>query len=427
MLPVRSFRLFLLEKFYFCKKNLNTPLFIARRISPGKQEKSYSGMIRKISVLSIALGLAVMIISMAVVTGFQNEIREKVIGFGAHIQVTNFDYNVSFEPAPISREQDFLEPLKDMPGIRHVQEFATKTGIIKTDEDIHGIIMKGIGPDFDWSFFNPRMVSGHSMELSDSLRSDEVIISKYVANRLKLEPGHSIFVYFIQEPPAIRRFQIAGIYETGLEELDKVFILGDIRHIQRLNRWDENQIGGFEILVDNFKDIEKINQEVYNIIPYNLNARSVRQIYPQIFDWLALLDMNVYVILFLMALVAGINMITTLLIAVLERTNMIGILKAVGSSNRLVRKVFLYNAGFTIARGLIWGNVAGLLICLIQYRFGLITLPQDSYYVSEVPINLELVHVLLLNAGTFSLCMLMLIVPSMIITRISPVKAIIFR
>lgn len=418
---------FFLKKAYFCKKNLNTPLFIARRIGSGKQGKSYTGLIRKISVLSIALGLAVMIIAMAVVTGFQNEIREKVIGFGAHIQIANFDYNVSYEPIPISREQDFVEPLKAMPDIRHVQEFATKTGIIKTDEDIHGIIMKGIGQDFDWSFFAPRMIEGTPLMLGDSARSDEVIISKYIANRLQLETGNTIFVYFIQEPPAIRRFTIAGVYETGLEELDKMFILGDIRHIQRLNRWTDDQIGGFEVLVSNFSDIGRINQAVYEMIPYNLNARSIRNIYPQIFDWLALLDMNVYVILFLMALVAGINMITTLLIAVLERTNMIGILKAVGGSNRLVRKVFLYNAGFTILRGLFWGNVAGILVCLIQQRFGLITLPQDSYYVSQVPINLEMVHVLLLNAGTFLVCMTMLILPSMIVSRISPVKAIIFR
>lgn len=406
---------------------LNTPLFIARRILSGKKGKSFAGLIRKISVLSIALSLAVMIIAVAVVTGFQNEIREKVIGFGAHLQVTNLDYNVSYEPTPISREQDFLEPLKLVPGIRHIQAFATKSGIIKTDEDIHGIVMKGIGTDFDWSFFGDRIVAGTHLVLSDTARSDEVIISKFIANRLSLEPGNTIFVYFIQEPPAIRRFTVAGIYETGLEELDEVFILGDIRHIQRLNQWSEDQIGGFEILVNDFREIETIKQAAFEIIPYDLNARSIRDIYPQIFDWLALIDMNVYVILVLMVLVAAINMITTLLIGVLERTNMIGVLKAVGGSNLLVRKVFLYNASFTIVRGLFWGNVAGLLFCWIQYRFGVITLPQDSYYVSQVPINLDLFPVLLLNLGTFAICMLMLIVPSMIITRISPVKAIIFR
>lgn len=407
--------------------NLNTPLFIARRLGTDKKGKSFAGLIRKISVLSIALGLAVMIIAVAVVTGFQSEIREKVIGFGAHIQVTNLDYNVSYEPTLISREQDFLEPLKGLEGIRHVQAFATKSGIIKTDEDIHGIVMKGIGTDFDWSFFGDRMVAGTPLLFSDSARSDEVIVSKFIANRLKLEPGQTIFVYFIQEPPAIRRFTVAGIYETGLEELDKVFILGDIRHIQRLNRWDESQIGGFEVLVNDFSNIESIKGAVYELIPYDLNARSIRDIYPQIFDWLALLDMNVYVILFLMVLVAGINMITTLLIAVLEKTNMIGVLKAVGGSNLLVRKVFLYNASFTIAKGLFWGNVAGLLVCWMQSSFGIITLPQDSYYVSQVPINLELLPLLLLNLGTFVICMVMLIFPSMIVTRISPVKAITFR
>jgi lipoprotein-releasing system permease protein len=406
---------------------LNTPLFIARRMGNQQQGKSLTGLIKFIAVLSITLGLAVMIISMAVVTGFQNEIRDKVIGFGSHIQITNFDYNVSYEPRPIQKDQDFLPYLDLIDGVRHVQVFATKPGIIKTDEDIHGIVLKGIGADFDWSFFRDRLQQGNIIALSDTARSNEVIISRYIANRLRLAPGDDIIVYFIQEPPRVRRFDVVGIYETGLEELDRVFILGDIGHLQRLNNWDDNQVGGFEVLVDNFRNIPAIADQVHDHIPYHLQARSVRDIYPQLFDWLALLDMNVYVILVLMVLVAGINMITTLLISVLEKTNLIGVLKALGSSNKFVRKVFLYNAAFLIGRGLFWGNLAGILFCLVQDHFGLIKLPQESYYVSEVPINLELMHVLLINAGTFAICMAMLIIPSYIVTRISPVKAITFR
>lgn len=387
----------------------------------------FTGIIKKIAILSISLGIAVMIISMAVVTGFQNEIRNKVIGFGGHIQVTNYDYNISFEARPIQKEQFPVDEAMKIPGIRHIQIFATKPGIIRTDEDMHGVILKGVASDFKWDFFRERLIAGNILELDDSSRSDEVIISGVIARQLQLDVQDDIFMYFIQEPPRIRRFTVAGIYDTGLEELDKVFVLGDIRHIQRLNDWEGNQIGGFEILVSGFDEISRIEDQVFDLLPFHLDAKSIRILYPQIFDWLGLLDMNVYVIIILMILVAGINMITTLLISVLEKTNAIGILKAVGSSDTLIRKVFLYHAGFLISRGLLWGNIVGILICLVQGQFGLITLDPESYFVSEVPINLQLGHILLINTATFLVSMTMLILPSYIISRISPVKAIIFR
>ncbi len=406
---------------------MNTPLFIARRLSGSGAGKTFTSLIRKIAVVSIALGLAVMIISMAVVTGFQNEIRDKVIGFGAHIQITNFDYNISFEPYPISSQQEFTEDIRKLPDVRHVQVFATKPGIIKTDEDIHGVILKGVGPDFDWSFFDDRLIRGTTLTMDDTLRSDEAIISQLVARRVQLEVGDDLFIYFIQDPPRIRRLMIAGIYDTGLEELDRIFVMGDIRHIQRLNDWLPDQIGGFEILVSDFTAIPEVTETILNLLPYHLKATSIRDLYPQIFDWLSLLDMNVYVIIALMILVAGINMVTTLLISVLEKTNAIGILKAVGGSNNMIRKVFLYHAGFLISKGLVWGNLAGIAICMIQGQWGLITLSPESYYVSEVPVNLQLSHILLLNAGTFLISVAMLIIPSYVIARISPVRTIIFR
>ena len=364
---------------------------------------------------------------MAIVTGFQEEIRNKVIGFGAHIQITNYDFNISYEPQPVSSQQDFLPEVSELDGVRHIQVFATKPGIIKTDDDIHGVIFKGTGPDFEWDFFREKMVEGRVPEIQDSIRTDEVIISAHIARNMRLEVNDDLFLYFIQDPPRIRRLTITGIYDTGLEELDKVFTLGDIRHIQQLNNWEEDQIGGFEVLVDHFGNIPQISDKLLDMVPYSLDVQSIRDLYPQIFDWLSLLDMNVYVIITLMILVAGINMITTLLISVLEKTNAIGILKAVGASNLLVRRIFLYHAGMLIARGLLWGNVAGILICLIQGQFGLLTLSPESYFVSEVPINMRLSHILLLNAGTFVISMTMLIIPSYIIARISPVKAIIFR
>lgn len=406
---------------------MNTPLFIARRMGSSRGTKSFTSHIKIIAILSIALGLSVMIISMAVVTGFQQEIRDKAIGFGSHIQITNLDYNISFESRPISSDQDFLDEALQIPGVEHIQVFATKPGIIKTDDDIHGIILKGVGPDFSWNFFNQRLTDGQVLSLSDTTRSDEIVVSGFIANRLSLKTGDDVFIYFIQEPPRIRRLTIAGIYDTGLEELDKIFVIGDIRHIQQLNDWSGNQIGGFEVLVSDFGFIPGITEEMLEIIPYNLDAKSIRDLYPQIFDWLSLLDMNVYVIIVLMILVAGINMITTLLINILEKTNSIGILKAVGGSNTLIRKIFLYHAGMLIWKGMFWGNVVGILICTIQNQFGLVTLSPESYYVTEVPVNIQLSHILLLNAGTFLVSMAMLIIPSYIIARISPVKAMIFR
>lgn len=406
---------------------MNTPLFIAGRMGSKSYGKEFTGLIKKIAIVSIALGLAIMIVSMAVVTGFQNEIREKVIGFGGHIQITNYDYNISFEPQPISKEQHFIPDALSIKGIEHIQMFATKPGIIKTDEDIHGVILKGVGPDFNWSFFNDRLISGSVITMDDTLRSDEIVVSQLIARQLQLEIHDDVFLYFIQDPPRIRRLKLAGIYSTGLEELDNIFVLGDIRHIQRLNDWESDQIGGFEVIVSDFNQIAAIEEKLFDILPYHLDAKSIRNLYPQIFDWLNLLDMNVYVIIVLIILVAGINMITTLLISVLEKTNTIGILKAVGGSNVLIRKVFLYHAGMLIAKGMLWGNLAGIMLCLIQAQYGVITLSPESYYVTEVPVNLRLSHILLINTGTFAVSMLMLILPSYIVAKISPVRAMVFR
>ncbi len=406
---------------------MNLPYFIASRFGHGEKSSRFTSLVKKIAVVSISLGLAVMIVSVAIVTGFQQEIREKAIGFGSHIQITHFDYNISFEPRPISKDQPFYPDLKEVSGIRHIQIFATKAGLIRTDEDIHGVVLKGIGKDFDWSFFDRMIVDGGPIELEENEISNDIIISQTVSDLLGLEVGDDVLIYFIQEPPRMRRLSVAGIYETGLAELDERFVIGDIRHIQRLNDWEEDQVAGFEVLIDDYSELDRLGELVYDEIGYRLISKTIAQLYPQIFDWLELLDMNVYVIIILMLLVAGINMITTLLISVLEKTNLIGILKALGGSNSFIRRVFLYNAGFMIARGLLIGNVIAIAFCLIQYYTGIITLPQESYYVSKVPINLDLVYILLLNVGTFLVCMFMLIIPSYIVTRISPVKAITFR
>jgi lipoprotein-releasing system permease protein len=406
---------------------LNYEFFIAKRIVSGAGSGTkVTRPIVHIAILGVALGIAVMIVSVAIVTGFQHEIREKVIGFGGHIQISNYDANNSLEIKPVDRRQAFLPSLKKTEGIQHIQVYATKAGIVKTDSAIEGVVLKGLGSDFDWTFFKNKLIQGKTFEVKDSLKSNEVLISKYLADKLNLKVNEKLHMYFVQQPPRARAFNIAGIYETGLEEFDKLFVLCDIAHIQKLNDWTPRQVGGFEVALENFNSLTASNTMVYHAIGYNLNARTVKDLYPQIFDWLELQNINVIIIIVLMVVVAGINMISALLIIILERTNMIGILKAIGAGNWSIRKVFLYTAGYLTGLGLFWGNILGLTLCFVQKHFGLIKLSQENYYVALVPINFPLSYFLILNAGTLLVCILMLVVPTFIITRISPVKAIRF-
>jgi lipoprotein-releasing system permease protein len=405
---------------------LNTELFIARR-TLSRSKANFSRPVVRIAVAAIALGLAVMFVSVAILTGFQKEIRDKVAGFGGHIQITRFDQNASLEPQPVSIRQGFYPGIGNEKGIRHIQVFATKAGIIKTREQIQGAVLKGVGKDYDWSFFRDRIVEGSLITLPDSGRSNDVLISRPLASLMKLKLNDDIRMYFISGENTLgRKFRIAGIYETGLEEFDRNYVLCDIRQIQKLNNWEPDQVGGFEITLDRFTDLDRLGEYVYQRVGFSLDARTIRQLYPQIFDWLDLQDINVLIILILMILVSGITMISTLLILILERTGTIGILKSLGMRNRGIREIFLYNAAYIIGSGMLWGNAIGLALCLLQKKFGIITLPQESYYVPVVPVNLDLLNILLLNLFSFILCLLMLIIPSYVITKVSPVKAIRF-
>ena len=414
---------------------MNLEFFIARKLIFDRDKKrSISRSILDVAIFGISLGLAVMIVAVAVVTGFKNEISRKVVGFASHIQILNFDSNISYETQPISSEQEFLEKLRNDPSIRNVQMFATKAGIIRTREEIQGVVLKGVGPEYDWSFLEPYIQEGKIISLGDSARSDDVLISRYISSLLKLGVGDEFLMYFIQDPPRMRRFTVTGIFETSLEEFDKVFVFGDIRHIQRLNDWNSNQISGFEV---NINDFDKLEDQTLNIMHYvgygfeedgtRLKVENIQEKYPQIFDWLNLQDVNVLIILILMLVVSGFNMVSGLLILILDRTNMIGILKALGSANMNIRKIFLYQSGFLIIKGLIWGNLIGIGLCLIQHYFGIIELDQSSYYLTTVPVNLNMFHILVMNLCTAVLILLMLIIPSMIISRISPVTAIRFE
>ena len=413
-------------KNYYHKK-LNYALFIASRIIKGeKNAGNISKPIVKISVLGIALGLIVMILSISIINGFKTKIRDKVIGFGGHIQIQHFDANTSFEPVPINKNQKFISQLKKNQNIRHIQSYAIKSGIIKTDNDIQGVILKGISNDFDWSFFNDKLLEGKKLTFSDTASSNEIIISKNQASKLKLKLGDDLLMYFIQQPPRVRKFKIAGIYQTGLEEFDKLYLLGDIKHIQKLNDWNEDQIAGFEIYINHFDKSDEITDFVNDQITYDLNAKSIKELNPQIFDWLNLQDINVAIILTLMILVGVINMIATLLILILEKTPTIGLLKAMGMKNSQIQKIFLINGAYIIGKGLFWGNLIGLSLCYIQLHFGIIKLNEANYYLKEVPVLLDFWHILFLNLGIFLICIFMLIIPSYFISKITPVKAIRF-
>ncbi len=390
-------------------------------------KNSFSRPIVRIAIISTALGLSVMIISIAVVRGFQQQISDKVIGFGSHIQINKYDFNTSYEASPISLDQEFYPDIKNVSGIKHIQKYAYKLGIIKTYTDLQGIILKGVGEDYNWEFFKRNIVAGNIPDFSDNKRSLDVLISKHIADKLNLSLGDNLRTYFVspqQKNLRGRNFKIIGIYETGLYEFDKEFIVGDIKNIQKLNRWEDHQIGGFEILVDDFNRLDDIIQTVYKQIGYNLDATSIKHVYPQLFEWIDLMDVNAIVILTLMVIVAGITMISILLIIIIERSQMIGILKSMGANNLFVRKVFLYKSMHIILHGLLWGNLIGIGFCVMQYYFGIIKLDQESYYMSVVPININLFIIILINIGTTVISTLMLLIPSMIIGKMNPAKTI---
>ncbi|MCZ4695852.1 ABC transporter permease [Ancylomarina euxinus] len=413
---------------------MNLELFIAKKITyKNKSDRQISRPIISIATLGIALGLSVMILAIAIVTGFKAGITEKITGFGSHIQISNYDNNNSFETYPIDINLVPFDRLSQIEGIKHIQSFATKPGIIKTKEEIQGIVLSGAALDYDWSFFKDKLVEGDTISMVPSKKSNQVLISEKLAKLLHLNVGEKLIMYFVQQPIRQRAFTISGIYNSGMDEFDKLFVICDMRHIQKLNNWDDNQVSGIEITLDDFKNLDEtkdlIRDNVTGIFTNDgstFKVRSIKQRHPQIFNWLEMLDLNVWIILGLMILVAGFNMISGLLIIILEKTNMIGILKALGTDNWSVRKIFLYQSSMIIGKGMLWGNLIGIGICLMQYQLQIISLDPVNYYLDTVPINLNVFHLVLLNIGTLIATVSMLLVPSYWITRITPSKAIKF-
>lgn len=406
---------------------MNLPLFIAKRIT-FTSNRTFSKLIVRIAVLGIMLGLAVMILAIAIVKGFKSEIREKVRGFSGDIQVSKLDLNTSYENTSFSISDSSLQKILKQEGVEYVQSFATKPGIINTNEEIEGVVLKGVDKDYNWEYFRKILVAGNFIDFSDTLKSrTQILVSKFTADRLKLKVGDDFLMYFIENSLRKRKFQIVGIYNLGVEEVDKLFVIGDIGLIRSLNKWAPKDVGGYELRVSDFNKLEEIEAKVYEDLDIELKSYTIKQYYPTIFEWLSLLDVNTQVILILMLAVAVINMISALLIMILERTNMIGILKALGNTNWQIRKIFLYNAAYLIGWGLLCGNILAIGLGLFQSETHFFTLDQASYYIDFVPVQLDVPDILMLNAGTLLISLFVLLLPSMLVTRISPLKAIRFK
>jgi lipoprotein-releasing system permease protein len=407
---------------------LNLELFIAKRIIGAKSYKSsVSAPIIKIGITAIAIGVVVMLIAISTGLGLQQKIREKIVAFNGHIIVANYDNNASNESLrPISTQQDFYPKFKN---IEHIQAVIHKFTVIRTPTDFEGVIVKGVGTDYNWDYIKDFLVDGNLPSYGEDY-SNEVLISQYLADRLQFKTGDSFQAVFgedVNKAPRIIKYTISGIFNSGFQELDQTFIIGHIKHLQRLNKWETTEVGHFELFVKDFEKLDETAIQVYQNIPSLLNATKVTTKYATIFEWIKIFDSNTYGIIGIMILVAGINMITALLVLILERTQMIGILKALGSNNRSIQKIFLYNASYLIGIGLFWGNLIGLALLFAQQQFKLFPLDPSIYYVTEAPVYISLGYILWLNIGTFVICLLMLLIPSAIISKISAVKAIRFQ
>lgn len=393
----------------------------------GETSQSSSAIV-KIAVAGIAIGMAVMLLSVGIVNGFQTEIQQKVIGFGSHLQISMYNTQNAVSEKPVERAQPFLDDIRAEPTVKNVNVYAFKSGIIVANSEIKGIIAKGVDQDYDWDFFSKNLVDGSVFSIPDSNKSDSVVLSKYVMDKLKLELGEKITVIFIQdEKERKRRFVVGGVYESGMDQFDANMMLCDIRHVQKLNNWAPNQVAGFEVTLNEFDDLGMLDEIISNHISWEFTTLKITDQFMEIFGWLELQDLNVVIILSLMVLVSGINMITALLVFILERTNMIGLLKALGATNGSLSKIFLYNAAYLILLGTFWGNLIGLSLGLLQKHFQILKLDKASYYIDHVPVLFEWDVILYINLGSVVISMLMLILPSMIVSRIDPVKTIRFN
>lgn len=403
---------------------MNLEFFISRRIAI-KSERTFSKLIVRIAIAGVMLSLAVMILAVAIIKGFKTEIQDKVRGFIGDVQIYRYDLNGSFEKSPFVPNDTTLSYLNSNTNLQSFAPFATKPCIVSANGEVEGINFKGIDKSYDWTFINKHLISGKIIDFSDS--KDQILLSDYTAKRLNLKVGDRFLVHFVQNPPKRRKLTLVGIYSVGIENIDKSFAIGDLNLLRSVNNWEANQMGGIEVRVKDFARLDTVANAIYNNLELKLRSRSVKESTPEIFEWLSLLDVNTQVLLVLMMIVGVINMVTALLIMILERTNMIGLLKAMGAANTIVMKIFLYNAFYLVLIGLFLGNVLGLGLAALQHYTHIFKLEQSNYYLAFVPVEVHFLDVLLLNIATVVICLLVLVIPSMLVGRISPLKAIRFK
>lgn len=410
---------------------MSLSLFLARRIyrdsDAGKQVSRPAVLI---ATIGVAIGLAVMIIAVSVIIGFKSEVRDKIVGFGSHIQISHADAARSFETRPVAATDSLLALLSDYPEVKHVQRYSTKPGMIKTSGAFQGMVLKGIGPEYHTSFFRRHLLEGEFPQFSDSASSNRVVISRAIADKMNLKLGDKIDTYYIQDDVRARRLKVVGIYRTNFSEFDNLFLLTDLAMVNRLNNWEPNQVSGMELELRDYDKLEAVTYDIGDAIDgyrdrYGAEyvVRNVEELNPQIFAWLGILDVNIWVILILMLGVAGFTMVSGLLIIIIERTSMIGILKSLGADNFTIRKLFLWFAVFLIGKGMLWGNVIGFAFYAVQKWFGLFRLDAETYYMDTVPVSFNIWIFLLLNAGTLLASVFMLLGPSYLITRIHPASS----
>ncbi|TGE23845.1 ABC transporter permease [Hymenobacter aquaticus] len=403
---------------------MNISRYISNKID-GADTGSFTSSVTKIAIISIALGVAVMIVSFAILEGFRNEIQSKIFSFGAHLQVSKYDTNNSLEVEPIGGPR-LIKDLHRFKQVKSTQSFARKTAIIKTKEEVLGVVLKGIDEKDGISPMRENLVAGKFLAFPDSAASNDVLLSRKVADKLRLKVGDEALFYFIQNPPRVRKFNVRGIYQTGLDEFDEVYIIGDIRQIRELNAWPDSLVGGVEVVLKDFNQLDPVSDNMYENLRYDLKLDKITDQYAQLFDWLKLLNRNVVIFLILIIFVATFNMVATIFIMILERTNMIGVLKALGATDNQIRSMFFYRGLSLTLRGMLYGNLIGLGFCAIQYFFHPIPLDPENYYMDRVPIFWDPTMVLILNVATFLTSLLAVLIPTYLISRIRPVAAIKF-
>jgi len=406
---------------------MRVSFFIFKRLSSqkGKSKIGSSRLIVNLATAAVAISIMVMILSIAIVKGYQLQVRNKLIGFNSPIQVTHLDLNNSFENTPIERDTLFELNCKKAAGIKWVQTFTKKAGIIKTEEAFEGILLKGVEKDYNWNFIEAHLKNGKVPDLSAT--QPEILIAANTARKLKLQTGQSLFIYFVDKPPRVRKFKISGIFDTGLNELDERFAFCKGSILRQLNRWPDQFVSGYEIDITDYSDIENQEHNIESMTSLDRGVKTIFQIFPQLFDWLNLLDMNVWIILILMTVVAGINMVTALLILIVERSKMIGMLKAMGAKNNQIAELFLFLSSGILIKGILIGNILGISMALIQQKWGLVSLNESAYYLNTVPIDLEWNSILWVNSGAALICFLFLLIPVRFVSKVDPIKTIRFN